>query len=87
MLLTPAEIEEVKQQVKSDTFHKEDNQQYEEQQAATTFLESLEPEIIPEPEDSIPPRYHETPDDDDNYDYDQLKHEYLELLKKSSPNL
>ena len=31
-LLTPAEIEEVKQQVKSDTFQEEDGQQSEEQQ-------------------------------------------------------
>ena len=81
-LLPPAEIEEVKQQVKSDTFQEEDDQQSEEEQkAATTILEPVEPEITPEPEDPIPPTYHETPDDDDD-DYDQLKDEYLQLLQK-----
>ena len=86
-LLTPAEIEEVKQQVKSDTFQKEDDQQAEEeQQAATTILEPVELEVIPEAEHPIPPTYHETPDNDD-YDYAQLKYEYLELLEevKSQP--
>ena len=89
-LLTPAEIEEVKQQVKSDNFQEEDGQQSEEeQQAVTTNLEPVEPEVNPEPEHPIPPTYHETPDDDDDYDYDydQLKDEYLELLEevKSQP--
>ena len=82
-LLTPAEIEEVKQQVKSDTFQEENNQQAEEeQQAATTILEPVELEVIPESEHPIPPTYHETQDDDDDYDYDQLKYEYLELLEE-----
>ena len=66
----------MKQQVKSDTFQKEDEQQAEEeQQAATTILVPVELEVIPEPEHPIPPTYHETPDDDDHYDYgyDQLK--------------
>ena len=55
-LLTPAEIEEVKQKVKSDNFPEEDYQQAEEeQQAATTILEPVEPEVSPEPEDPIPP--------------------------------
>ena len=91
-LLTPAEIEEVKQQVKNDTFQEEDDQQSEEeQQAVTTILEPVEPEVNPEPEDPIPPTYTETPDDDNDYDhdydYDQLKDEYLELLEevKSQP--
>ena len=89
-LLTPAEIEEVKQQVKSDNFQEEDSQQSEEeQQAVTTILELVEPEVNPEPEHPIPPTYHETPDDNDDYDYDydQLKDEYLELLEevKSQP--
>ena len=87
-LLTPAEIEEVKQQVKSDTFQEEDGQQSEEeQQAVPTILEPVEPEVNPEPEHPIPPTYHETPDDDDDYDYDQLKDEYAELLEevKSQP--
>ena len=90
-LLTPAEIEEVKQQVKSDTFQEEDYQQaVEEQQVATTILEPVEPEVNPEPEDPIASTYHETPDDDCydyDYDYDQLKDEYLELLEevKSQP--
>ena len=54
-LLTPAEIEEVKQQIKSDTFQEEDDQQSEEEQeAATTILEPVEPEVNPEPEDPIP---------------------------------
>ena len=80
-LLTPAGIEEVKQQVKSDTFQEEDEQQAEEeQQTATSILEPVEPEVNPEPKDPIPPTNHETPDDDD--DYDQLKDEYLELLEK-----
>ena len=86
-LLTPTEIEEVKQQVKSDNFQEEDGQQFEEeQQAVTTILEPVEPEVNPEPEHPIPPTYHETPDDDD-YDYDQLKDEYVELLEevKSQP--
>ena len=48
----------------------DDQQSEEEQQAATTILESVEPEVNPEPEDPIPPTYHETPDDDDDYDYD-----------------
>ena len=39
-LLTPAEIEEMKQQVKGDTFQEEDDQQAEEvQQTATTILD------------------------------------------------
>ena len=91
-LLTPAEIEEVKQQVKNDTFQEEDDQQSEEQQQAVTTIQGpVEPEVNPEPEEPIPPTYHETPDDDDDYDhdcdYDQLKDEYLELLKevKSQP--
>ena len=87
-LLTPAEIEEVKQQVKCDNFQEEDGQQSEEeQQAVTTILEPVELEVIPEPEHPIPPTYHETPDDNDDYDYDQLKDEYLELLEevKSQP--
>ena len=55
-LLTPAEIEEVKQKVKSDNFPEEDYQQAEEEQlAATTILEPVEPEVSPEPEDPIPP--------------------------------
>ena len=47
----------------------------------------IEPIVNPEPEHPIPPTYHETPDDDDDYDYDQLKDEYQELLKevKSQP--
>ena len=84
-LLTPAEIEEVKQQVQSDTFQEENYQQaVEEQQAATTILEPVEPGVNPEPEDAIPPTYHATPDDDDgyDYDYDQLKDAYLELLEE-----
>ena len=74
----------MKQQVKSDTFQEKDDQQAEEeQQAATTILVPVELEVIPEPEHSIPPTYHETPDDDDyDYDYDQLKYEYLELLEE-----
>ena len=89
-LLTPAEIEEEKQQVKSDNFQEEDSQQSEEeQQAVSTILEPVEPEVNPEPEHPIPPTYHETPDDNDDYDYDhvQLKDEYLELLEevKSQP--
>ena len=87
--LTPAKIEEVKQQVKSDTFQEEDEQQSEEERTATTILEPVEPEVNHELEDPIPPTYHETPDDDDDYDYDydQLKDEYIELLKevKSQP--
>ena len=79
-LLTPAEIEEVKQQVKSDNFQEEDYQQaVDEQQWATTILEPVEPEVNPEPEHPIPPTYHETPDDDDDHDYHQLKDEYVEL--------
>ena len=48
-------------------------------------MESVEPEVNPEPEDPIPPTNHETPNDND--DYDQLKDEYLELLEevKSQP--
>ena len=91
-LLSPAEIEEVKQQVKNDTFQEEDDQQSEEQQQeVTTILESVEPEVNPEPEDSIPPTYNETLDDDNDYDhdcdYEKLKDEYLELLRevKSQP--
>ena len=89
-LLTHAEIEKVRQQVKSDNFQEEDGQQSEEeQQAVTTILEPVEPEVNPEPEHPIPPTYRETPDDNDDYDYDsdQLKDEYLELLEevKSQP--
>ena len=70
-LLTPAEIEEVKQHVKHDTSQEEDDQQAEgEQQAVTTIQEPVELEVIPEPEHPIPPTYHETPDGDDDYDYD-----------------
>ena len=80
----------MKQQVKHDTFQEEDDQQSEEQQqAVTSILEPVEPEVNPEPEDPIPPTYNEIPDDDNEYDhdYDQLKDEYLELLKevKSKP--
>ena len=77
----------MKQQLKSDNFQEEDGQQSEEeQQAVTTILEPVEPEVNPEPEHPITPTYHETPDDDD-YDYDQLKDEYVELLEefKSQP--
>ena len=91
-LLSPAEIEEVKQQVKNDTFQEEDDQQSEEQQqAVTTILEPVEPDVNPEPEDPMPPTYNETADDDNDYDHDydygQLKDKYLELLKdvKSQP--
>ena len=74
----------MKQQVKSDTFQKVGDQQAEvEQQAATTILESVKPEVNPEPEHPIHPTNHKTPDDDDDdYDYDQLKDEYLELLEE-----
>ena len=78
-LPTPAEIDKVKQ------VNSEDGQQSEEeQQAATTILEPVEPEVNPELEDPIPSAYHETADDDDDYeyDYDQLKDEYLELLEE-----
>ena len=81
-------MEEVKQQVKSNTFQEEDDQEAEEeQQAVTTILVPVELEVILESEHPIPPTYHETPDDDDDYDYDQLKYEYLELLEevKSQP--
>ena len=77
----------MKQQVKSDNFQEEDGQQAEEEQhAVCTILEPVEPEVNPEPEHPIPPTYHETPDGND-YDYDQLKGEYLELLEevKSQP--
>ena len=87
-VLTPVEIEEVKQQVKSETFQEEDDQQAEEeQQAATTILVPVEIDVIPEPEHPIPTTYHEIPDDDNDYDYDQLKCEYLKLLEevKSQP--
>ena len=68
-LLTPAEIEEVNQKVKSDTFQEEIYQQSEgEEQAATTILVPVELEVIPEPGYPIPPTYHETADDDDDYD-------------------
>ena len=86
-LLIPAEIEELKQQVKSDTSQEEDDHEAEEeQQTATTILEPVEPEVNPEPEDPIPLTNHETPDDDGD-DYDQLKDEFLELLEevKSQP--
>ena len=91
-LLTPVEIEEVKQQVKSDNFQEEDDQQSEEQQQAVTIiLEPVEPEVNPEPEDPILPTYNVTPYDDNDYDHDydygKLKDEYVELLKevKSQP--
>ena len=43
-LLTPAAIEEVKQQVKNDTFQEEDDQQpAEEQRAVTTIQGPVEP--------------------------------------------
>ena len=49
----------------------------------TNNLVPVELEVIPEPEQPIPPAYHVTPDDDDDdYDYDQLKDEYLELLEE-----
>ena len=73
----------MKQQVKSDNFQEEDgHQSEEEQQAVTTILEPIEPEVNPEPEHPIPPTYHETPDDDDDYDYDQMKDEYVGLLEE-----
>ena len=76
-------------QEKSDTFQEEDYQQaVEEQQAETTILEPVEPEVNNEAEHPIPPTYHETRDDDDyDYDYDQLKDDHLELLEevKSQP--
>ena len=78
----------MKQQVKSDDFKEVDGQQSEEeQQTVTTILEPVEPEVNPEPKHPIPPTYHETPDNDDDYDYDQLKDEYVELLEevKSQP--
>ena len=78
----------MKQQVKSDTFLEEDGQQSEEeQQAVTTILEPVEPEVNPEPEHPIPQTYHETSDDDYDFDYDQLNDEYVELVEevKSQP--
>ena len=78
----------MKQQVKSGTFQEEDDQQAEEkQQAAITIPEPVEPEVNHEPEDPIPPTIHETPDDDDDYEHDQPKYEYLDLLEevKSQP--
>ena len=78
----------MKQQVKSGTFQEEDDQQAEEkQQAAITIPEPVEPEVNHEPEDPIPPTNHETPDDDDDYEHDQPKYEYLDLLEevKSQP--
>ena len=87
-LLTHVEIEEVKQQVKSDIFQEEDDQQSEEeQQASTTILEPVEPEVNPESEEPIPPTYHEMPDDDYDYDYDydQLKDEYLDNEREKEP--
>ena len=84
---TCREKEEVKQQVKNDTFQEEDDQQSEEEEhAANTILVPVELEVTPEPEHPIPPTYHETPDDDDDddygYDCDQLKDEYLVLLEE-----
>ena len=66
---------------------KDDQQAEEEQQAATTILEPVEPEVNPEPEETIPPTNHETQNEDDDYDYEQLRDEYLELLVevKSQP--
>ena len=90
-LLTPAEIEEVKQVKMTLSKRKMTNNLKKKQQAVTTIQGPVEPEVNPEPEDPIPPTYHETSDDDDDYDhdydYDQLKDEYLELLKevKSKP--
>ena len=80
----------MKQQVKGDTFQEKDDQQAEEEQQTTTaILKPVELEVIHKPEHPIPPTYHETLDDDDDYDYgyDQLKDEYLELLEevKSQP--
>ena len=81
----------MKQQVKGDTFQEKDDQQSEEEEeeggGGTTILVPVELEVIPKPEHPIPPTYHETPDDDDDYDCDQLKDEYLELLEevKSQP--
>ena len=73
----------MKQLVKHDTFQEEDDQQSEEEpQKATAILEPVEPEVKPESEDPIPPTYCETPDDHDDYDYNQLKDEYLELLEE-----
>ena len=73
----------MKQQVKSDTFQEEDYQQSEEvQKTATTILVPVALEVIPEQEHPIPPTYHETPDDDDDYDYEQLKDEYIELIEE-----
>ena len=64
-------------------FQEEDDQQSEEEEyAATTILVPVELELIPEPVHPIPPTYHETPVDDDDYDYNQLKDEYLELLEE-----
>ena len=52
-LLTPVEIEEVKQ-VKSDTFQEENDQQSkEEEQAATTTLVPVGLKVIPKPEHPI----------------------------------
>ena len=80
-IITPAEIEEGSETTsKSDTFQEEDDQQDEEQQATTTVLEPVEPEVNSEPGDAIPPINHETQDDE--YDYIQLKDEYLELLEE-----
>ena len=82
-LLTPAEIEKGKQQVKSDNFQEEDDQQAEEEQQSAMTI--LEPEANPEPEDPLPPTNHEPPDDDD--DYDQLKDEYLQLFEEAVEGL
>ena len=52
--------------------------------AIITNLEPVESEFHPHSQHPILPTFHETPNDDDvyDYDYDQLKDEFVELLEE-----
>ena len=87
-LLTSAELEEVKAQVKEKNIQEESTGPTSEEDHPTTVEAIIEP-YNPEPENPSLPEAAETTDEpeDNTDDYEQLKEEYLELLEdtKSQP--
>ena len=88
MLLTSAELEEVKAQVEQENTHEESTRPSNVEDHPTTVEATIEP-CNPEPENPPPPEAAETTKEpeDNTEDYEQLREEYLELLEdtKSQP--
>ena len=88
MLLTLAELEEVKAEVEEEKTHEESTRPSSVEDHPTTVKAITEP-CNPEPDNPPPPEAAETmkKPQDNTEDYEQLKAEYLELLEdtKSQP--